>query len=446
MKGISFDFNNMMADRIGKEYGISQEEIEALAAQCEAAFSKMTQNNWAFMELPYNSGLVKEIDKLAKDAAKRFKNLVVIGIGGSALGNRTLHNALPPEKDRPRIFILDNVDPDTISKLINTIDFKHTLFNVISKSGNTAETMANFMVLRKHLIDKVGYKKHKRHIIATTDPGKSTLRQIAQSEGYRILEIPPRVGGRFSVLSSVGLFSAAFGGIDVGELLEGARYMDEVCKQRDIWRNPGCMSTVLQYLFYKKGRSICVFMPYSDRLKYLAEWYSQLWAESLGKTADIGSTPVKALGVTDQHSQLQLYMEGPQDKVIVFVKVKEFSDTVHIPSDFQQYSKVGYLGGHSLNELITAEQRGTELALTKSMRPNCTITLDSITPFTIGGLMYMLEVQTAFIGELFKIDAFNQPGVELSKQLTSALLGRPGYEEKREEIEKLPKWRDKYCI
>ena len=446
MGSITFDFNNMMADRIGKDYGISQGEIEKITPHYTAALDKMTERNWAFMDLPYNTGLIAEINKLARMTERKFRNVVVVGIGGSALGNRTLHTALPPQKGKPRIFILDNVDPDTISKLVNAVDFKHTLFNVITKSGNTAETMANFMVLRKRLIERVGYRKHKKHIIVTTDPKKGSLREIAQKENYALLEIPSLVGGRFSVLSSVGLFSAAVGGIDIASLLEGARFMDELCKNKDIWRNPGCMSAVLQYLFYKKNRPICVFMPYSDRLKDLAEWFSQLWAESLGKTSDIGSTPVKALGVTDQHSQLQLYMEGPKDKVIVFVRVKSFDNVVSIPEDFQQYPNINYLGGHTLNELIKAEQNGTELALTKNSCPNCTVTIDSITPFNIGALMYMLEVQTAFIGELYKIDAFSQPGVEESKRLTCALLGRPGYEEQRKEIEQLPKWQDKYCI
>lgn len=444
MNKISFDFNNMMAVRIGKR-GVREGELKRLAPAFRSIVAKMKQRCWSFMDLPYDTKLVSEIDKIAAGVQKRFKNLVVVGIGGSSLGNRTLHTALPAKKNMPRILVLENVDPSGMASLCESIDFKKTVFNIITKSGSTAETMANFMILRKKLIERVGLARHKEHIIVTTDPQKGPLLNIAREEGYRLLEIPSAVGGRFSVFSSVGLFSSAVSGIDIGELLAGARYMDRLCMNDDIWRNPGALSACLQYLFYKKGRHICVFMPYSDRLKDLSEWFAQLWAESLGKNG-IGSTPMRALGVIDQHSQLQLYMEGPQDKVIVFVRVKEFDDTIRIPKDFQKYPEVGYLGGHTLNELIAAEERGTELALTKAGRPNCAIELEKITPFTIGALMYMLEIQTAFIGELFNIDAFNQPGVELSKVLTCALLNRPGYEKKRNEIEKLPKWRKRYCI
>ena len=446
MSKIEFDFNNAIVTRIGKENGINVKEIESLMPHLKDAVKKLKERKWGFVHLPYNNDLVSKINSLSENIIKKFDNFVVLGIGGSALGNRTLNAALPPKKGRPGIFVLDNIDPDTIKKISDNLDFSKTLFNVITKSGNTAETMSNFMIFRKLLIDKVGYEKHKEHIIVTTDPAKGSLREIEKKEGYISLEIPPEVGGRFSVLSSVGLLSAAVGGIDISQLLEGARNMDELCQTEDMWSNPGCMSAVLQYLFFKKGRNICVFMPYSSRLKNLAEWFSQLWAESLGKTANIGSTPVKALGVTDQHSQLQLYMEGPRDKFIVFVKVKKFDNTVVIPKEFSEYSKISYLGGRSLNELIDAEQKGTELALTKTKHPNCAITLNEISPYTIGGLLYMLEVQTAVTGELFKIDTFNQPGVEESKQITGALLGKPGSEKKSEEIRQLPEWDKKFCI
>lgn len=430
MQEITFDFNNMMAGRIGACHGIREEEIEELMPKINSALDTVLQRKWAFMELPYDTGLVDMI----KGMRIECENLVVIGIGGSSLGNRALHNSLNhPFSNKPRIFVLENVDPSTINGLLDVIDFKKTIFNVITKSGTTAETMANFMVLRK-FVDK-------NQIIVTTDPIDGELRRIAKEEGYKTLDIPPEVGGRFSVFSSVGLLSAAVSGINIGELLSGARFMDEISKNKDIWKNPACMSAVLQYIFYKKGRNISVFMPYSDRLRDLAEWYCQLWAESIGKCENIGSTPVRTLGVIDQHSQLQLYMEGPHDKVITFVRVEKLGDPIEIPRDFGSY-----LGGHSINELISVEQKATESALTKNSRPNCTIILGNISPFTIGALMYMLELQTAFIGELFGINAFDQPGVEEGKNITSALLGRPGYEKKRKEIEELPEMKEKYII
>lgn len=419
MGEITFDFNNMMASRIGACHGIRDEEIEELMPKINPVLGVVLERRWAFMKLPYEKPQLPNI---------KCENFVVIGIGGSSLGNRALHNALNnPFITKPRIFFLENVDPSTIKGLMDVLDFKKTVFNIITKSGETIETMANFLVLRRFV--------NKDQIIVTTDPKKGELRRIAKEEGYVTLDIPPEVGGRFSVFSNVGLLSSAVSGIDINKLLEGARFMDNLSKNKDIWKNPACISAVLQYIFYKKGRNICVFMPYSDRLRDLAEWFCQLWAESLGKAKDIGSTPVRTLGVIDQHSQLQLYMEGPQDKVITFVRVEDLGDPIEVPGDFNSW-----LGGHTINELILAEQEATEHILTKNERPNCTITLKNISPFTIGALMYMLELQTAFIGELFGVNAFDQPGVEEGKKITSVLLGRPGY------IEQLPEKKVKYVV
>lgn len=432
MDKIGFDFNNMMAGRIGACHGIREEEISELMPRINSALEAVSERKWGFMKLPYNKELVSKVKSLA--GTMKCENFVVIGIGGSSLGNRALHNALNhPFKNTPKMYFMENVDPSTIKGMTDVLDFKKTVVNVITKSGGTIETMANFMVLKKFL--------DKKNIIATTDPEKGELRKIVSEEGYVSLDVPPDVGGRFSALSAVGLLSAAVSGIDIAGLLDGAAYMDETSRNKDIWKNPACLSAVLQYIFYKKGRNVSVFMPYSDRLKDIAEWYCQLWAESLGKAENVGSTPVRTLGVIDQHSQIQLYMAGPQDKVITFVSVEDHGDRIEIPKYFNSY-----LGGHTINELISVEQKATELALTKNGRPSCTITLGKISPFTVGALMYMLEMQTAIAGELFGINAFDQPGVEEGKKITSALLGKPGFEDKLKEIEQLPEKNDKYIL
>lgn len=239
------------------------------------------------------------------------------------------------------------------------------------------------------------------------------------------------------VLSPVGLVSAAFSGIDIEELLAGAREMDEKCKTPELMKNPAALYALIQYLYYWKGRPISVMMPYSNSLYGIADWYRQLWAESLGKKINrrsnnifVGPTPVKALGATDQHSQVQLYIEGPQDKVITFLSVGKFANKVPVPA-FDKH----YLSGHTLNELLKAEEEATRLALTQEGRPNLTINLPEISAKTVGQTLYLLELATAFAGELFDINAFDQPGVELGKQLTYALMGRAGFEEKRKEIE-----------
>lgn len=463
MAKIKFDFNNMMAGRIGACQGIREEEVNEIAPLIEQAFTELENGQWGFRKLPLADELVKKLNVYADSVAGKFENLVVVGIGGSALGNRALHSALhhplynlfsqAERGGKPRFFVLENVDPDTVAALARVIDCKKTLFNVITKSGSTAETMSKFIILRKLLREAVGEKKYRKNFVFTTDPEKGTLRELARNEGISVFAVPPDVGGRFSVLSAVGLFSAALTGINIAELLDGAKEMDQSVRQRDIWQNPACLSAVLQYLFYKKGRPLSVFMPYSDRLKDLSEWFAQLWAESLGKAKNknnelvaVGSTPIKAVGAIDQHSQLQLYMEGPEDKVVRFIRVNEFAEIVTIPAELQEYSGISYLGGHSLNELINAEQLGTELALTKQARPNCTITLSAINPGNLGALIYMLEVETAFMGQLLQIDPFNQPGVELSKQITYALLGRPGYEDRKKDIEQLPKKNNRYSF
>jgi len=260
---------------------------------------------------------------------------------------------------------------------------------------------------------------------------------LADKEGILSFVVPSNVGGRFSVFSPVGLMSAAFTGINIEKLLSGAAEMDAKCSNDSLMKNPAALYAAIQYLFYWLKRPMSVMMPYSNALYGISDWYRQLWAESLGKKINrrgeiinVGPTPIKALGATDQHSQVQLYIEGPQDKIVTFLSVEQFDKTVKIPTYDSHY-----LGGRSLNELLKAEEEATRMALTKENRPNLTVSLPKITPETIGQMIYMFELATAYAGELFDIDAFNQPGVELGKQLTYALMGRAGFEEKKAEIE-----------
>ena len=225
-------------------------------------------------------------------------------------------------------------------------------------------------------------------------------------------------------------------GIDIEELVQGVKDMDLALKNTDIRHNIAAQNALIHYLMdTQKGKNLSVMMPYSTRLKYVSDWFVQLWAESLGKEKDnngnvvnIGPTPIKALGATDQHSQIQLYNEGPNNKLINFIRVKEFDTTLEIPKIFE-FTGVGYLGGNTVNSLINAEADATKVALVDYQRPNVTITLEKVNPYNIGQLLYMLEVQTAITGELYNINTFNQPGVEQAKNYTYALMGRAGYEE-----------------
>ncbi len=461
-----FDFNNMMSEFVGQE-GFKWEDIETLKPTLERASAAMIEKREAGMmkwrELPYNQeDVVEDIKNISEEIKAKFDNFVVLGIGGSALGpiavqqalNHMFYNELPKEKRGgcPRLYIVDNVDPERMEALFDIIDVEKTLFNVITKSGNTSETMAQFLIVLDLLKSKVG-AKYREHIIATTNRNIGSLIKIAKKEGFKTYYIPEGVGGRFSELCPVGLLAAAVCGIDIEEMLVGAAYMDEIVSQPDPYKNPAYMAATLQYLSMKSGKNISVMMPYADSLKYMADWYAQLWAESLGKRYDlegkevfVGQTPVKSLGVTDQHSQVQLYTEGPFDKVVTFLGVGEYRSWVDIPKGYEDIPAVSFLSGHSLNELIHAEQAATEYALLKANRLNRTITLPKINAFTIGQLLYFMEVETAFAGELLNIDAFDQPGVEEGKNATYALLGRPGYEDKKAELDSRPKKRDKYIL
>ena len=454
MQNIHLDFDNVMAERIGEGHGITRAELEGIRERAAKCFQNLVKERSGgllpFLDLPYDKHTTARVSEVANDVKKRdFSDFVVLGIGGSALGNIALHMALNGPFDNglsnvrkgcPRIHIIDTIDPDIFNGLLRLINLEKTVFNVISKSGTTVETVAQFLIVRDLLRKKLG-NGYGKNLIATTDPVDGALRRIAGEDNYTTLDIPEGVGGRFSVLTPVGLLSAAVSGIDIEAALAGAASMDRLCQSDDIRQNPALMNAVLQCISYNKGKQISVMMPYSSRLKGVAEWYCQLWAESLGKKLSVdgevvhcGPTPVRALGPTDQHSQLQLYMEGPFDKVITFLIVGRFESSIKIPSDVPD-KNLAHLSGHSLEELMEAERLGTQAALTENGRPNCTIYLPEISAFHIGQLLYLFELQTALAGKLFGINPFDQPGVEAGKLNANALLGKKGLEGRKKELE-----------
>lgn len=465
-KKLKFDFNNMFAEKVGKKEGITLDQIKKIDGKINDAYNFVSQNRGKGMmgwtELMSNQDeIVIDIIETAKDVRKNFDNFVVLGIGGSALGPMAVFTALKHLKYNdleksvrggPKFFVEDNIDPDRMQALLDVIDIKRTMFNVVSKSGATSETMAQYLIiidLLKNALQKDAYK----NIIATTDKARGNLIKISKAENFKTFYIPDGVGGRFSELCPVGLLPAAVLGIDINMLLKGAADMDKVCMEKDINKNPALMSAVLQYLAIKAGKNISVMMPYADSLKLMSDWYCQLWGESLGKENDLkgnkvyaGQTPVKALGVTDQHSQVQLYTEGPYDKIITFLAVENFKTTFEITRGCEGIPDVGFLGGHTLNELLDAERKATEYALMVKNRLNYTIYLPEICEYTIGQLLYVLQMQTAYCGALLEIDAFNQPGVEEGKNATYALLGKDGYENKKKEIENAPKKLKEYMM
>jgi glucose-6-phosphate isomerase len=463
---ILLDYNNVMAERVGPENGIAsselQQNIEKWKDIREALEKDRDEGKADFLNLPYQETVAGEIEAYCSRVRGRFKNFVVVGIGGSALGNiaersalnHPYHNLLTGEQrgGAPRIFVPDNVDPERMAGLLDVIDPAETLFNVITKSGQTAETLANFAVFLGRLRDRLG-KGYADHMVVTTDREKGSLREIATREGFKTFEIPRGVGGRFSVLTPVGLLSAAMGGRDIRKMLGGAGQVDRRCRGA-AEEDPAFLYAVIGHILSRvKGKSMSVMMAYSHALRDVADWYRQLLAESLGKRYDldgrevfVGSTPVKAIGVTDQHSQVQLYVDGPADKWFTFLEVGEARRDVAIPEVFSDIDALAYLQGKGLSELLKAEKRGTELALTEAKRPNVTIEVDRVSEETLGGLFFMLERAVAYGGKLLRVNPYDQPGVEAGKIATYALMGRKGYEDKRLDIEKRSEKQQAYIL
>ncbi|HLY38457.1 MAG TPA: glucose-6-phosphate isomerase [Candidatus Binatia bacterium] len=437
---VRVDLNGLLATVAGPD-GLGADELAGLEAELarvrERLATRRAGGELAFAELPYRRDEVREVLDVGAGLRADFDTLVVLGIGGSALGARALVSALADESVGLRVIVADSIDPESFGGLLGRLDVGRTLFDVVSKSGETAETMAQFLVVRDRLLRELGAVDYKRHLIVTTDAKQGALRQIVNDEGFRALPIPPGVGGRFSVLTPVGLFPATAAGIDVEELLAGAAHMDERSKTAaSAGADPAlALAGALWLLAARHRKPIVIFMPYCERLAATADWFWQLWAESLGKSVEWGQTPVRALGTVDQHSQLQLWVEGPRDKVVVFVRVEDHGSTVDLPATYQDLESVAYLGGHSLAELLVAEQRATECALARSGRPSATLVVPMVNAFTLGQLLYLLETATVATAELAGVDAFGQPGVEEAKRLAYGLMGRPGFEAERQSIE-----------
>ena len=453
---LRLDYTNMMADVVAG--ALTAADWEQAAADFAAVRERVGRlrdaGQLGFLALPDDAALHKQSTAFADRARGQFDDVVVLGIGGSALGPIAVRTALlKPQWNSlsadergglPRLHVLDNVDPRTIAALLDRLALERSVFIVTSKSGGTAETMAQYLVVRGRL-EAANAKDVARHLVFVTDPEKGALRAIARAEGIPALDIPPNVGGRYSVLTPVGVLPAALVGVDTKALLAGAGEIARRCEVAALGQNPAGVFAALQFLGDTKlGRHIHVLMPYSDALRDLADWFVQLWAESLGKhrtpgDRGVGPTPLGALGATDQHSKVQLFMEGPPDKTVTFVAVDEEDRSVEIPSLHRGVKELGYLGGHRLGELLDIERRATAGALARRGRPNLTLSVPRADARHLGELFMFLEIATIYAGAMYGVDPLDQPGVELGKQFTYAMLGRPDAEEARREWNMLPK-------
>ncbi len=445
---VRLDLNGVLAGAIGGE-GLEPSQLEALGTELGRVRLELADRRargaLAFADLPYRTDELRQVTDAATAAREEFDTLVVLGIGGSALGTQALASALVGSNTKGmRLLVSDSIDPGTLRGLLAQVDLERTLFNVVSKSGDTAETMARFLIVRDRLLRQFGAVDYKRHVLMTTQTQRGSLRQIVNDEGFQALAFPPDIDGRLSVFTACGLFPAAAAGIDVEELLAGAAYMDERMRAAESPLDDPALALAgaLWSLGTTRGKHIVVLMSYAERLAAAGDWFCQLWGESLGKAEDIhgrtvesGQTAVRARGSADQHSHLQLYCEGPRDKVVLFLRVEDHGESLDIPAAYQDIEEVGCLGGNSLGAMLNGEQRATERALARRGRPSATLTLPAISPFTMGQLFYLLETATVASALLAQVDPFGQPAIEEGKQYTFGLMGRPGFEARRDEVE-----------
>ena len=435
--GLTFDYTCLLRGGPQGELGVDPAVLERAEGQHAARLAAVRDRG--FVRLPDDTAMLAECRAFADARRGQFENLVVLGIGGSALGTQALHAALSPplnnilpNHSRPRLFVVDNVDPVLVGGILCAVNPATTLFNVISKSGSTAETMSQFLLFLENLKTVLG-NAWREHIVVTTDASKGFLRRFAEDEDIPAFTIPDDVGGRFSVLTPVGMLPGAVLGWDLDGLMAGAAAGRKASLSADFDRNPAALfATVHHALDTLCKLPVQVQFPYSHQLRLLVDWYVQLCAESLGKLdaegRPVGPTPHKAVGATDQHSQVQLFAQGPADKSFTFLRVLHHADDIVIPNPPKQLAELSYLSGKTFGQLLDAECRATFLALVEAGRPCGMITFPAVSAGSVGEYLMMMELAVAYAGELYGIDAFDQPGVEAGKLATYGLMGRAGFE------------------
>ena len=418
-----FLYDNALSDAVAAE-GLPTDLLVQRRAALEAAHAavhaRVSSGELPFLRLHESDEPWVDTQRIAASMREWAHDLVVLGIGGSSLGGRALISALGVSG--MRVHFPDNLDPEQFGDLLDALDLQRTVFNVVSKSGGTLETMVQFLVVRDRIREHLGADALTKHLVVTTDPERGLLRPLSQQEGLSALSIPPGVGGRFSVFTPVGLLPAACAGIDLEALRRGVEAAAARCQSSDPAQNPALAAAGIFHAFNaERGRPVLVTVPYATSLKGLGEWFVQLWAESLGKENQ-GPIPVTAVGATDQHSQLQLWMEGPQAMLINFVQVERFRRDLDVGTGGLHDDALTWPSGHTMGHILNTELRATEQALTEASRPNVRWTLPMITAEHLAELMVLWEAMTAYAGELYGVNTFDQPGVEAGKVICKRLL------------------------
>lgn len=387
----------------------------------------------AFAQLPYQEeALLRELTE-AEKYAEGMDTFVVIGIGGSDLGTRTVVNALLSNYQRRIYFAGDTTDPKQLVDLSAELDLAKTLFIVVSKSGNTVEPAAAFIYFQDLANQQLGAETAVKHFVLLTDAHSGSLRKLASDKGYPSV-VHGEVGGRYSVLSTVGMLPAHYLGLNVAEFLRGARELADQLVQSASNQDFALSYAVWLFQQAQSGKNINVLIPYAYGLTEFSMWFKQLWAESLGKN-NSGTTPYNVVGPAFQHSTLQLFNEGPDDKMFTFITAKRARQDVNLPPDAAGLADFQFLAGRSFQEILTGEYETTSFALRKYGRQMATLEIDQLDEYNLGQLFYFFELVTLYSGYMYRVNPFDQPGVELSKNAMFGLLGKPGFEQYRDEFQ-----------
>ncbi len=400
-----------------------------------------------WVNLPSNieESVVESIEKAAASVQKKAEIFVVIGIGGSYLGARAVIEALNhnfsylhPENKYPKIvYAGQNISEDYLSNLVEVLDKRDYALTVISKSGTTTEPAIAFRILKNHLEMKYGKEAAKERIIAITDKSKGALKKLATDEGYQTYIVPDDVGGRYSVLTPVGLLPIAVAGFDIRKLIEGAKTMEEFNKmETSIEKNPVAKYAATRNALYRKGKLIEILVNYQPNLYYFTEWWKQLYGESEGKDHK-GIFPAGVNFTTDLHSMGQYIQDGQRIIFETVLSVEKPKKKLEIPFDNENLDGLNFISGKRMHEVNKMAELGTRLAHVKGGVPNLQITVPEINEYNLGQLIYFFEMACALSGYILGVNPFDQPGVEAYKKNMFALLGKPGYEEETEQLRKL---------
>lgn len=439
---IAVHTGNFYAEHIGTE-GVTRSELAALVPHCEAAHRRLTDGSrggldaeYACINLPREMPAQLAEIRAVVDELRSFDDVVVIGIGGSSLGAKAVCQAAAGKlkTQAPRLRFVENVDPYSLHRLLAQLDAARTAVVCISKSGGTIETVVQYLILRDWLTQHCGKDAARRQQWVITDPHSGWLRELATREQLPSLSVPPKVGGRYSVLSAVGLVPLGVVGIDIDSLLQGGADHAARCQRGDVESNAALEIAALCYLLdTRHGKHLSVMMPYINRMRLFGDWYRQLWAESLGKwhpgqtgRAAAGTLPLTAVGAIDQHSQLQMYLESRHDKFFTFIELAHWEHDMPIPLAGDDARQFPYLHGKGMADVIDAEFRATRRVITEAGHPNMTITLPALDAYVFGELLDLYQRATVYAGLLYGINPLDQPSVEKGKQLAIDYLRRAG--------------------